>query len=188
MLFKITTANLEQIKDCVEQLGICFFHGDGNMYTTQEDSNFRKDFSNPKNEGAIYRVKFTSVSAVPDTVEGMTKLLFESRNTEVANAAKATEVSTTKVLTVKKPSLEESKLVVKPGSGTGEGLGLGTGLGTGGGAGSDADDANKVVKPYGQWNNADLIAELNKRGIEFTEGAIKKDMAALLDADDANKA
>jgi len=179
MVFKINAACIPQILACIEAFNVCFFHGDGNMYDNENDSNFRKDFSNPKNEGAAYRIKFTHASQVPTNVDDLSKKLFEARNADVIAAAKGKEVSPTKTLTVKKAEGEEaSKLQVKqPGA---EGSGSAA-------AGGGAAEVVKA-KPYNQRNKTELMAELALRDLPVNEVDTKNMMIEQLEADDAKKA
>ena len=83
MFFKIVQANIPQIKATIAKYGECWFHGCGNIYSKKYPSDLRKDFTNPNSEEATYRIHFTSLNQVPDSVEQLTKLLLTSRNQEM---------------------------------------------------------------------------------------------------------
>lgn len=51
----------------------------------------------------------------------------------------------------------------------------------------EADDEAKGEAQYSRMNVAALKGELTERGIEFSSTAVKKDMIALLEADDEAK-
>jgi hypothetical protein len=99
-MFKTHLTNIAQIQAIVAAFGVCFFHGDGNMYDEEKHSDFRKDFSNPKNEASGYRVKFTATSKLPGSVEELDKMLMDSRTQEVIEKSKPASVSAVKTVTV----------------------------------------------------------------------------------------
>ena len=83
-IFKIHKVHFKQIAKIVEKFGVCWYHGDGNMYTKEKDTNFRKDFSNPGKEESRYRVCFKTGDHIPETVGQMEKLLQASYQKERA--------------------------------------------------------------------------------------------------------
>jgi len=97
MIFKLHKNCLPQIKAVVNTYGVCYVHGDGNLYITQEKSDFRKDFSNPSSEESTYRVKFGQGDKIPATVDDLQKMMLESRNQEILN--ERTQVYNTNVKT-----------------------------------------------------------------------------------------
>jgi hypothetical protein len=112
MLFKTNKNNIAQIKAVIESFGQCYFHGDGNLYADEKESDFRKDFSNPKNDAATYRVKFTAVSQVPETLDELNNALLKARNNEVIQSAKPKEVAMVKTITVAEEKPVKSEPVV----------------------------------------------------------------------------
>src|ERR1700733_5045838 len=82
-LFKVNKANLALARATVRTYGQAFLHGCGNVYATEEDSNFRRDFSNPQSDKSespsTYRLHFTDVSQVPTTVEDTERQFFASK-------------------------------------------------------------------------------------------------------------
>lgn len=87
MIFKTHKANIKQIKQHIAQIGPVYFHGDGNMYPAGEEdgklsSQNNVTFSNPKQEESKYRVLFTRVNEVPDTVEELNDMLMAAKNKE----------------------------------------------------------------------------------------------------------
>jgi hypothetical protein len=109
MIFKTTAANLPQIKAVVDTFGICYVHGDGNMYTTEGPSNFRKDFSNPKQEESKYRVIFKKGDAIPATVDALNEALMASRNKEILAERETKIVSPVQTITVPEPEDAKKK-------------------------------------------------------------------------------
>lgn len=136
-MFNLHQENIEQIKATIEAFGICYFHGDGNFYENEQDSNFRKDFSNPKNDNATYRVLYDDVADVPADIEGLSKDLLASRNKEVIEASKPKTVAVGKTITVSKKSAETASAVTSDDSGN---------TTTGDAATSGADTATGKVK------------------------------------------
>ena len=114
MIFKTHKENIPQIEAILEAFGTCFFHGDGNMYTKEEDSNFRKEFGNPKTEEGKYRVKFVKGQAIPQTVEELNNALMEARNREIlAGQGQVTNSALQTITVKKKEAAEGSKLKVQ---------------------------------------------------------------------------
>lgn len=87
ILNKLHKTNLIQLKSAVRapqfKDGI-WFHGDGNMYTSEKESNDRAAFHNdhPANVGARYRKHFTKTDAIPDSLEEMEKQLVAANQAE----------------------------------------------------------------------------------------------------------
>ena len=128
MNFKTHPANLQQIKDVLEVYDDCYFHGDGNIYTRNEDhpedpwydSNFRVGFTNPlpgespEPHPSTFRVLFRAGDKIPDTVEEIYDMFLKAKMRQVAQ--KETTVKTgnnVKVIPAKKkvaqPPAEEMK-------------------------------------------------------------------------------
>lgn len=103
-MFNTHKNNIAQIKATIRAFGICIFHGDGNLYSDKKDSDFRQNFSNPKNENSQYRVEFHDEEDVPATVEELNKRLIESRSKEIVDSR--TPASTSPIKTIKVDSSE----------------------------------------------------------------------------------
>jgi hypothetical protein len=118
MQFKTNDMLIKQVKACVNAFGICYYHGDGNMYDNEKDSHFRKTFGNPGQEESKYRVIFKRGDKIPGTVKEMNDMLLESRNRERLQESIPKEVHTTKTLQMSTESDEEEaeEVVVKKGN------------------------------------------------------------------------
>ena len=103
-MFAIHEKNIPQIKATIKAFGKCYFHGDGNLYSEESDSDFRQNFSNPKNEHSQYRILFTNENQVPATVEELTKKLMESRSQELIQGRVQKTVSPVKTVKVDESS------------------------------------------------------------------------------------
>lgn len=169
MIFKTHKENIPQIEAILATFGVCFFHGDGNMYTEQKDSDFRKEFSNPKTEESGYRIKFVGGQNVPQTVEELNNALLAARNAEVMQGMKTVQNGAQKTITVKKKedSSEGSKLEVKTSAGTVE---------------------PKVPVNYKAFKKEELINQANAREIHIPAGSLVPDIIALLEAKDLEDA
>jgi len=96
MLFKTHPAHINQIKGAIKAFGPVYFHGDGNIYQVNKvnengqmhDSDFRKQFHNPKNLAGSYRVKFDTIADVPNAVDEINSLLTRSKDMEISEANK----------------------------------------------------------------------------------------------------
>ena len=113
MLFKTHPNNIPQIKAHIKAVGATYFHGDGNLYAADEDNQLHSDnnvtYSNPKQEEAKYRVKFTSVSQVPDTVEELNEMLLKAKNQEILTERATQAASGVKNFEVEAPVKVEVK-------------------------------------------------------------------------------
>lgn len=98
-MFKTHINNIPGIKAAVAHFGSAYFHGDGNLYSKKEDSDFRKDFSNDANGPHSYRVLFVRGDIIPESLEQLDQLLLASKTREMAQTAPeySTGVSTFKV-------------------------------------------------------------------------------------------
>lgn len=103
-MFKTNQANIAQIKATIEAYDECWFHGCGNIYVGKDESDFRKNFTNPNSEESIYRIRFSSLNEVPGSVKELNELLMKSRNQELIQ--EKMPASTTMVKTI---SVTESK-------------------------------------------------------------------------------
>jgi len=114
MIFKLHKENLPQIKAVVKKFGACYIHGDGNLYIGKEESDFRKDFSNPNSEEASYRVKFEKGDAIPETVEDLQALMMKAKNQETLAEREVKEVSAVKTFAVEaEPAPKKGRAVTE---------------------------------------------------------------------------
>jgi hypothetical protein len=109
MRLKTNLVLIEQIRAVVNQLGTCYFHGDGNIYVDEKDSNFRKDFGNPGQEESKYRIKFSKGDKIPGTIKEMNDALMESRNNEMLKDSITKETKVSTVFNFKMPEAETVK-------------------------------------------------------------------------------
>lgn len=112
-MFKTHEKNIPQLKAALKaypENGI-WFHGCGNMYADKKASDDRQNFTNPNNEESTYRIHFTSVGQVPDTIEALNKMLMASKSQEII-AERANKISTG-IKTVKVEDEEPAAKVVE---------------------------------------------------------------------------
>lgn len=89
MFTKLHPINLKQLASALRhpkfKEGI-WFHGDGNMYTSQKESDDRATFYNqhPANIGAEFRKHFVKTDAIPADLEEMEAVLIAAHNEETA--------------------------------------------------------------------------------------------------------
>lgn len=108
-MFKTHENNIPQIRAAVKAFDKIWFHGDGNIYHKEEESNHRKDFSNGANNPATYRIAFAKGDTIPETVEDLNKALMDSKTKELTEAAKPKEVAGIATFRVEEPKkVEES--------------------------------------------------------------------------------
>ena len=111
-MFKTHEENIPQILAVVDAFGTCYFHGCGNMYDNQKDSDDRKIYSNPgfnnTTPASAYRVVFTSKDQVPTNLEGLNSLLQKSFSDEQIQASKPKIISLVKTVAVSKPASGEA--------------------------------------------------------------------------------
>lgn len=96
-IFKTHPAHIAQIKAVIKAKGRCWFHGDGNLYdddgTPGNPSHNRMTFNNPMPNNvpspASYRVLFTNVNQVPDTVDGLNEALAQAKSREIQQSVQA---------------------------------------------------------------------------------------------------
>ena len=110
-MFKLHPANIPQIKATVAAFGVCYFHGDRNLFSTERESNFRKNFSNPDMDDSSYRVKFEKGDKIPSTIEELEKMLLASKNKERADERTIKETSSVKTIKVE---AEEEPEIIEP--------------------------------------------------------------------------
>lgn len=88
-----------------------FLHGDGNVYDNKEASDFRKEFSNPKDVNSKHRIIFTSLRQIPAELEDLDDLFFKQAQIEDA-AERAVNTATgvkVKTITLEKKTVETQK-------------------------------------------------------------------------------
>jgi hypothetical protein len=147
MLFKTHQANLKQIKQHITQIGAVYFHGDGNMYPADEEdgklnSENNVKFSNPKQDESKYRVLFTRVDQVPDTVDELNDMLIAAKNKETL--AERAVVSKTGVRTLRANTDDVLTDLRKDAAGKTDDTGGNKGGKGRGGKGNKADAAGKT--------------------------------------------
>jgi hypothetical protein len=103
-MFKTHKENIPQIHAVIDAFGECYFHGCGNLYDNKQDSDFRKDFTNPGHNNttpaSAYRVHFTDANQVPKTTEELNALLQKSFAKEQVEASKPKSISNIKTVSV----------------------------------------------------------------------------------------
>lgn len=103
-LFKVNKANLALARAAIRAYGEAYLHGCGNVYATEEDSNFRRDFSNPQSDKSespsTYRLHFTDVSQVPTTVEDTERQFFASKQRDQREKQRTKTVSKVRTVVV----------------------------------------------------------------------------------------
>lgn len=86
LIFRINENNInsivEQVTDCVDQLGICILTGCGNFYTDLRSANNKRDFTNPAQEESTYMLTFKKGDRIPTTVKGFIDMFYEQRKTD----------------------------------------------------------------------------------------------------------
>jgi hypothetical protein len=107
--FKTNDVIIRQVRAISAQREEVFYHGDGNIYTKEIDSNFRKEFGNPGQEESKYRIKFKKGDKIPGTVKEMNDLLLSSRNKELIQESKPVTQSVTDVFTIPEEDPEPLK-------------------------------------------------------------------------------
>jgi hypothetical protein len=115
MIFKLHEENLPQVKAVVKKFGVCYIHGDGNLYITKEESDFRKDFSNPNSDEATYRVKFEKGDEIPGTIEDLQSLMMKAKNQETLDERKVEEISSVRTFAVESDDETGEEIATKRG-------------------------------------------------------------------------
>ena len=92
-MFSLNKNNLTALKAAADHYGKVYFHGCGNIYHKEEESNFRQEFANDLIGPSTYRIIVKKGDAIPETIEEMSKLLMESKSKEVIEAARPREVT-----------------------------------------------------------------------------------------------
>lgn len=110
-MFKLHAQHLKDIKAATNHYGSIYFHGDGNIYHKEEDSTFRKDFSNNSDGPQTYRVKFIKDGTFPETLEVLSEMLMKAKNAEAIEKSKPKEIAgiSTFKTEVDKPVVEKKK-------------------------------------------------------------------------------
>lgn len=108
-MFKANQANIAQIKATIDAYGECWFHGCGNIYVGKDESDFRKNFTNPNSEEAIYRIHFSSINEVPSSVKELNELLMKSRNQELIQEKMPATTSMVKTISVPESKLRKPR-------------------------------------------------------------------------------
>lgn len=88
--FRINEVLIAQVKQCVEQFGVCYLTGCGNMYTEARDAETKRMFTNPDQEEATFLVKFKKGDKIPSTPKEMEEAFYEARKQEISAANNST--------------------------------------------------------------------------------------------------
>lgn len=109
--FKVKPITLLHLKDVLEEYPTAWLHADGNIYVTEADSNFRKDYSNPSDRSAKFRIKFTNISQVPENPEDLNDLFLRTYEKEetAANEKQSRKPDEPKVIRPKHAKVEDPK-------------------------------------------------------------------------------
>lgn len=92
--------NLKQAAAILAAYGVCFLHGDGNMFITDEASNFRQEYSNPDAEESKQRLVLRAGDRVPETVEEAERLMAANTRREKQIKKEKDKASSQKVTTI----------------------------------------------------------------------------------------
>ena len=101
--FLVNDVNLALAKGLLAQGRTVYLHGDGNIYDDELNSNFRKNFSNQRNQAAQYRVILKTLNDLPQDVAALCELLYKTKNQENAEEKAADSLVGTKVKTFTLP-------------------------------------------------------------------------------------
>lgn len=77
------------LPEAIKTFGHVILHGDGNMYVDVEGveekhqrSYIAKTYAGVGNEAAMYRIKFTSIDQIPDSLQKLEKMFLEAKAKE----------------------------------------------------------------------------------------------------------
>jgi hypothetical protein len=116
MFNKINTVVLEQVRETVKQFGSCYLHGDGQFYGAgkEKNSDDNKEFSDPDNLEATYRVLFTSPEQVPDKLEDIENMLHTGKIQETTKSREPSERVETQIVKMPDTEPEAKKKAGRP--------------------------------------------------------------------------
>lgn len=117
-MFKTHKNNILGIKAALKVYPEIWFHGDGNIYHKEYESETRQKYSNPLPGGGInpgtYRIKFKASDEIPETVEEMNEAFMVSKNKEFIEASKPKEQNGVATFSIDIPKEEGVKSAAKP--------------------------------------------------------------------------
>ena len=123
-LFKAYERDLEIARQSIENWGVAYIHGDGQVYRDENSSDTHKHFTNPlpgKNpppHPATYRMKYTSVDQVPKTVEALIAQLEAAKQQDYQKQAEDTTVE--KSLITALPAKKSTEAVAEKSAASGD--------------------------------------------------------------------
>jgi hypothetical protein len=91
MLLTINEKHIPNIAIVFEKFGVCYVHGDGQLYANRQKSDHHFEFSDPDTRGAMYRIVIQKKSDIPFTVDEIHKKLFEAKQLQLAEEQKPKE-------------------------------------------------------------------------------------------------
>lgn len=110
-IFKVNKANLALTRATIKTYGEAWLHGCGNVYATAEDSDFRKNFTNPNPDRtappSAYAVHFNDVNQVPATPEQAEEMLIKAKAAENREAQRQKTTSKVRTVSVSADDLHE---------------------------------------------------------------------------------
>jgi hypothetical protein len=88
-MFKVQKLHLDYLKKAVDVYGKINIHADGNMYVntantdgSMSNSDFHKEFSDPKQEGADHVLTFSKGDNLPETVQEINEMFIAAKARE----------------------------------------------------------------------------------------------------------
>jgi hypothetical protein len=85
-MFKIKPQHLEYLQITVEDFGIAYLHGDGNIFVDKESSDYRKNWSSPSSKGSEYVLVFKKGDLLPASTEELMQAFYKEKETEQRRA------------------------------------------------------------------------------------------------------
>lgn len=80
--FKVQDYHINAVGRILANYPEVWIHGDGNLYITEERSNFRKNYSSPETGECEYVLHFKKGDQIPATVEDMMKAFYAAKQNE----------------------------------------------------------------------------------------------------------
>lgn len=98
-MFNLHPHNIKQVAAVVNKFGVCYVHGDGNMFKNEEASLFRREFCNPDAEDSKNWVKLEKGGLIPTSVDQLEKMIQVNMQKE-KKKKKAENTNKTKIDTI----------------------------------------------------------------------------------------